>query len=135
MRVITAIVFLLVGASIYLFFRQNVIFLSWVDPDTLNCLQIKLSDNLNEPLTYVLLYCLPDALWYAALLMLQIPFYRYGIVNKLLFYVCVLLPYVLEILQYGGLMSGTFDWFDILTYTITLTILILCEKKHFCNLG
>lgn len=134
-RIIIAIVFLLAGASIYLFFRQNVIFLSWIDPDILNCLHIKVTDDTNVFLMYVFIYCLPDALWYAALLILQIPFYEYGLLNRLLLYMCILLPYAIEVLQYCRLMPGTFDWLDILTYFITSVILILCERNRFCRLG
>lgn len=132
-RIITAILFLVIGMCIYLLFRQDVIFLRWVDSDILDCLHVKISDNVSSGWVYMLLYCLPDALWYAALLILQIPFYRGGLLNRMLLYLCIVLPYIMEILQYIGLMPGTFDWFDILTYFITLIILLLCEKL-FSNL-
>ena len=133
-RIITAFALLLIGASIYLLFRQDAIFVSWIDADILQCLRIEMPDNYNGIFTYIFLYCLPDALWYAALLVLQKPFVRYGLLNKILFYVCVTLPFAMEMLQYLGLMPGTFDWFDILTYFITLIIILLCERVRFCNL-
>lgn len=133
-RIITAFALLLVGAIIYLLFRQDVIFVSWIDADILQRLRIEMSDNHNGIFTYIFLYCLPDALWYAALLVLQKPFVRYGLLSKILFCICVILPFTMEILQYFGLWPGTFDWFDILTYLTTLIILLLCEKILFCNL-
>lgn len=133
-RIITAFALLLVGAVIYVLFRQDAIFVSWIDADILKRLRIEMPDNYNGIFTYILLYCLPDALWYAALLVLQKPFVQYGLLNKILFYICVILPFAMEILQYFGIMPGTFDWFDILTYFITLTIILLCEKILFCNL-
>lgn len=133
-RTITAFALLLVGASIYLLFRQDAIFVSWIDADILQHLHVDIPDGCNRYIIYILLYCLPDALWYAALLVLQKPFIRYGLLNRLLFCICVILPFAMEILQYFGFMPGTFDWFDILTYFTTLIILILCERVHFCSL-
>lgn len=133
-KIITAFALLLVGAIIYLLFRQDAIFVSWIDANILQRLRIEMPDYYNGIFTYVLLYCLPDALWYAALLVLQKPFVRYGLLNKVLFYICVILPFAMEMMQYFGLIPGTFDWFDILTYFTTLIILLLCERLPFYNL-
>lgn len=133
-RIIMAFALLLVGAIIYLLFRQDAIFVSWIDSDIFQCLRVEIPDCYNGAFTYFFLYCLPDALWYAALLVLQKPFIQYGLLNKILFCICVILPFAMEVLQYFRIMPGTFDWFDVLTYFITLVILLLCERKHFCNL-
>lgn len=132
-RMVTAFALLLIGASIYLLFRQDAIFVSWIDADILRYLYIEIPNDCNSRIIYILLYCLPDALWYAALLVLQKPFIQYGLLSKLLFWACVILPFLMEILQYFGLMPGTFDWFDILTYFMTLITMLLCERIHFCN--
>ena len=130
----TALGLLLLGACIYLFFRQDVIFISWIEPDILNQIRIKLLENRNNYFIYVLLYCVPDALWYAALLILQIPFYRLGRLNKVLVHISIILPFAMEVLQYIGLIPGTFDWLDIFTYCLTFIIITLCKRKHSYNL-
>ena len=121
---------LFLGACIYLFFRQDVIFISWIESGILNRIQIRILENWNNYFTYILLYCIPDALWYAALLILQMPFYNLGILNKIFVYVCIILPFIMEALQYIRLLPGTFDWLDILTYCLTFIIITLCKRKH-----
>ncbi len=37
----------------------------------------------------------------------------------------LLLPFISEALQYNGIINGTFDWFDILTYAIIITVFVL----------
>ena len=37
----------------------------------------------------------------------------------------LLLPFLTEGLQYYGVIKGTFDWYDILTYLIVITLFIL----------
>ena len=37
----------------------------------------------------------------------------------------LLLPFITETLQYSGVIKGTFDWFDIIIYTIIITVFIL----------
>lgn len=130
-RITLSLILLIFGTSIYLFFRQDVVFLSWISKDVLDFLKndIPKIDNSDSLLVYFMLYCLPDALWYAALLTIQIPFYKYGAVNRFLTLVGILLPFVLEVLQYLMIIRGTFDLLDILTYLSTLIIITLCDRK------
>ena len=37
----------------------------------------------------------------------------------------LLLPFITEAMQYYGIINGTFDWFDILTYAIIITVFVL----------
>jgi hypothetical protein len=77
-----------------------------------------------------LLFCLPDMLWYTALLILQKQFYNKGGANKILFCLAVLLPFIFEFLQYLNYISGTFDILDIITYSLTfLIILTIWNRK------
>ena len=132
-RRLTAIILMAVGSLIYLVCRQDVIFISWIDHNLLNSIYLPISGHKHNILFYIFLYCLPDALWFASLLMLQIPFVRFGTQNKLIFLFSVLLPFLLETMQCLGLIIGTFDWLDIITYFITIIIFVLCERKQFIN--
>ncbi len=118
---------LIAGSTIYLLFRQNVIFLSWLDSDLLN--NIHIDTNSDNMCMYFVLYCLPDSLWYAALLTIQLVFDDNIEIKT--FGIIATTPFVLEIMQYADLMAGTFDWYDLITYLLTLLLFILCAKKHF----
>lgn len=128
-RIILSVNFLLAGSIIYLLFRQQVVFLSWISNDVLRTFNYAIPDLEYNLAAYFMIYCLPDALWYAALLIIQFPFIKYGCTNTILTFLSILLPFGLEILQYFGVIKGTYDVFDILTYLITLIIIILCDLK------
>lgn len=127
-NIYVAMLLLFAGSLVYLLFRQDVIFLSRVNQDVLHIFHISIerSDNI---LIYILLYCLPDGLWYAALLMSQVSFVQCGRMNKLWFGMAVALPFLLEALQGWHCIAGTFDLYDIITYLITLLIFMLCKKS------
>lgn len=91
--------------------------------------------DTKNPFNYFLVYCLPDALWYMSLLLLQTYFLvGKGLLNRLLIIIAIILPFLLEIFQYFEIISGTFDWYDILTYCLTLIFYLLCLKKLFLPL-
>lgn len=120
-----AIVLLLIGTGIYFFFRSPIIAFTLfnVAPEEY------IAGNTNNPFIYFAVFCLPDALWYMSLLLIQTIFLKEkGWLNRLLVAIAVSLPFLLEIGQYLGFISGTFDWYDILTYCLIL-ILFLCLKK------
>ena len=122
---LAAILLLLIGIGIYFFFRTPIIAFSIFHIEPLE----SIADNKNNPYIYFLLFCLPDALWYMSLLLVQILFLKEtGRLNRLLVGIAISLPFLLETCQYIGLISGTFDWFDIVTYFFTL-ILFLCLRK------
>ncbi len=127
-NIYVAMLLLFTGSLVYLLFRQDVIFLSRVNQDVLHIFHISIERNDNI-LIYILLYCLPDGLWYAALLVFQVSFIQYGNINKFLFGVAVVLPFLLEILQLVHCIPGTFDLYDITTYLTTLLIFMLCKKN------
>lgn len=124
---ILAIVCLLLGTGIYYLFRTPIIAFT-----KLHIAQVEiLTINKDNPFLYFLVYCLPDALWYMSLLLIQTFFLKEtGWLNALLVGVAISLPFLLEIGQCSGLIAGTFDWFDIITYCLTLT-LFLCIRKTF----
>lgn len=119
-----ALSFLVIGASIYAFFRVNIIFFDYFG-DPFISIKILLKDTF---LYNIFRYSLPDALWYGALLLIQNNIASKHIISKFLFYISVCLPFLLEILQYYRVIPGTFDIVDIIIYLLTL-ILFLCLRK------
>ena len=122
-----ALLLLLIGAVIYNFFRQPILVFS-----LLNICQHEIHIcNTENPLMYFFVFCLPDALWYMSLLLVQTFFLKEkGWLNRLLVGIAVSLPFLWEAGQYFGCVSGTFDWFDIITYCLTLIIFLLCVRKN-----
>lgn len=123
-------ILLTIGGIIYILFRTPIIAFTQLN---LNY-ERQIVFDVRNPFFYFLIFCLPDALWYMSLLLSQLLFVnKKGFVSRLLIYFAVASPFLLEIMQYFGFISGTFDWCDILTYCFTL-ILFLCLKKHFLRL-
>lgn len=120
-----ALSLLFIGTGIYYFFRIPMIVFTKFHIASGEYIVA----NTESSLIYFLVFCLPDALWYMSLLLIQTFFLNEtGWLNRLLVSIAISLPFILEIGQYLGLISGTFDWFDIITYCFTLT-LFLCLRK------
>ena len=122
---------LIIGFCIYLLFRQNVYFIE---------LLFGIHDgvcshwDLSHPLVYLTIYCLPDGLWYLALLNTN------DQIGKLLLkgrntcteslnLVVIGTPFLLEAGQGTGCLAGTFDVCDILTYVFILIMYYSWIKK------
>jgi hypothetical protein len=124
-----AIALLFLGFVIYITCRQDVVFGIFVCISPSN---VGLLEHLHIPLhytgnilSYIFLFCLPDALWYFSLLLLQKYFYKScSLWSKLLLVTAVLLPFVHELFQYFALLPGTFDMFDIYSYLLTLLVFL-----------
>lgn len=120
--------FLLMGTSIYLVFRRNVWFLSWIS------LWSVPSTEMEESVCVLFLkYSLPDGLWYASLLLFQTEFMGVSMSSRFVTGLCIILPFIWEIFQLLDILPGTFDPLDIAAYTLTL-IVISCfhfyHQKH-----
>ena len=124
---------LLAGSSIYLLFRQKVLFLSWISPDILALIHVSTPEPNSNILIYMLLYCFPDGLWYAALLILQSSLVNQEKTGKIMLLLSMLLPFMLEFAQLFELIPGTFDCYDLITYLIILILFIPCAKKLLFN--
>lgn len=121
---------LLVGALIYATCRQDAMFLMSVNPELLAKIKVEVDYTNCNLFMYLILFCLPDALWYMALLIVQTELYSgERLLEKVLFHLSIALPFILEMLQKVDFMPGTFDWFDIFTYLLTLMIFILCQRN------
>lgn len=125
---IIAILSLIIGAAIYALCRVDILFLEIIDDPFkyMKCIPNK------SVISYFIVYCLPDMLWYISLLLIQ---YKLGInlrASKIILYIAISLPFILEGLQYLHVIHGTFDWWDMLCYLLTL-ILFLCVKNLFLS--
>ena len=130
-RIYISFSLLLIGALIYASLRQNVLFMIHVPSELLAKIKIDIDYHNCSVVTYFIIFCLPDALWYAALLILQSAFFEQNIVGKSIFIISVIFPFLYEVMQKADVISGTFDPMDIFTYLFTLLILFLCQRKQF----
>lgn len=120
---------LLAGALIYATCRQEVLFLMPISPELLAKIKIEVDYANCGLITSWAIFCLPDALWYAALLIFQLGLCDGGLMAKLLLILSIASPFILETMQWFGVMPGTFDWLDVLTYLLTLIIFAICQRK------
>ena len=130
-QIVLAIVSLVMGCLIYLLFRQDILAMHWIgNPQWIEPFRINIRYDGNL-LTYVLLYCLSDALWFFSLLILQFQIFDKSIIlcNTLL-YSTIALPFILEALQYFKIIGGTFDILDIASYLIVLLIVLKIESHE-----
>ena len=119
---------LLAGSLIYATCRQEVLFLMPISPELLAKIKIEVDYANCNMFTSWIIFCLPDAFWYMALLTFQLKLCDGGFTEKTIFVLSIALPFILEAMQWLGLMPGTFDWLDILTYLLALTLFTLCQK-------
>lgn len=121
---------LLIGGMIYVVFRQDVIFLDHIPLAVLEKIRIEIDYSHCHWVVYLLVFCLPDALWYAALMIFQIWLYDGAIQSKMTFVFAASIPFVYETLQKFATIRGTFDWLDVGSYLLTLIIIVLCQRKQ-----
>ena len=126
-----AVLLLTIGSGIYLTCRQNVIFLAPLQGTKfLEFLKVDIQYEKVNVFIYFLLFCLPDSLWYAALLLLQRQFYNRNVaISEVLCYLAISLPFILEFLQYFKVITGTFDILDVSFYLLTFLIFIVLWNK------
>ena len=129
---ILAFVMLILGGCIYIFFREEVIFTSWI-PDSWLTILPNYSDKIDSDslLGHVFLYSIADALWYASLLLLDYRLRSNTLYSQVITLLAISSPYIIELLQLCHIMPGTFDWIDIIIYLLTLISFLLCSRK-FC---
>lgn len=125
---IIAIVCIALGGFIYLFFRQDIIAFGYLNSQVLDAIRRPVNVNGNVLFNYFL-FCVPDALWYLALLLLQFQYRQKCVASQVLLGGSILLPFLLEVLQYYGICRGTFDWYDMLSYLIVLILVLWIQKQ------
>lgn len=130
-RLLTSGLMIIIGTAIYIISRENIIFFDWVPQSVMHRLSIiEIEDT--SLWGYFIKYCLPDGLWYAALLIFQDTFLDKSTSGKIIYWICALLPFVWEIAQLHYAVSGTFDPMDLLVYLfvfIIFTLTCLFDRK------
>ena len=125
-KFVLALISFVIGCLIYLFYRQETFLVACL-PNEWVPSPCKLTFE-NIFLAYFFLYCLADGLWYFAFLQFQVLAFTGTNLSKLVLVFSTMLPFVLEVLQALGWIAGTFDWFDVITYGITLILIIWTNK-------
>lgn len=126
----------LLGGVIYILLRSKcIIFLSWLDAigatPVVDRLRLYTYGCISNEF---ILFSLPDGLWLLSYILIMGYVWHMDIRRTALF-VMPLAAFAIgcEILQRVGLVSGTFDWNDILAYCIAITIgfaiLIILNKQ------
>ena len=124
------------GCCIYLLFRSNSLYLyQW-------CSVMGLSDSIDFVrhavkdwnLPHVVRYSLPDGLYCAAyLIMVDAVWYNEKGLTK--YFVLSIVPAITitsEVLQYWGLVQGTFDAFDLVFYLVPSLVYSIVHLIHMC---
>ncbi len=125
-----SLLLLIPGTVIYIYMRQDIIFVQNLPFEFKT--QIPKEVCYGSP-RYLLIYCLPDALWYAALLLCQLALMSNRVVGKIILSTAIISPFVLELGQSVGLVNGTFDVLDILSYLFVLTFFMILWYKKSLN--
>jgi len=109
---------ILIGILVYVFWRG--IFL--VDPDQ-NV--FPLFHDANAP--NWIKYNLPDGLWMYAFLSTFFIIWRQQISKHFVAWIllAIILSFILEIFQAWLIIPGTFDWYDILSYALSVFIFVI----------
>ena len=140
-EVVVAVVMLIMGGAIYLLFRtQRLVLFRVIDTlgmtDIINSWRKEAASvNLQEWCVYVL----PNALWAGAYVLTMDAILRSNSRNTRLLVTgfIPLLGVVAELLQAVNIIPGTFDWLDIVAYTLPYIIYILnttsTKNQKICN--
>lgn len=118
--VVLGIFLLILGTVPYILWHQDVIFLNSIRI-WLPCVPALRHSGLND----FFIYNFPDGAWFLALLLIQ----RYIGTLKIFELCAIALAIILELGQYLGWISGTFDLLDLLTYIIIFILFKLCTTK------
>lgn len=123
---VSAMVALLLGAVNYFLFSPQIVLFYWLG---ISHTQSILADH--SPMAIFLKEYFSDAAWCTALCLVV----SYLSIHKHLTtrdrFLLLSLPFVSEAGQYFSIIPGTFDWFDMLTYLIVITI---CNSIFSLNL-
>ena len=133
-QVFLAALMLLFGCGIYLLFRSKSLYIyKW-------CAALGLSDNINT-LRYAISgwnmpdfvkYSLPDGMYCAAyiLIMDAIWYKEKGIMKYLVIFLVPVITVISEVLQYFGIVRGTFDYRDLVCYAIPLFTYLYYKNRN-----
>lgn len=78
-----------------------------------------------------MVYCLPDALWYASLMLMLQALSSNDVFGKIVYAIGAASPFILEAMQLAKLIPGTFDILDIVAYLTTIIIIEMKRIKQY----
>lgn len=111
------------GAMIYVCFRPtHLLLFKWIDRFGLLDFAYRLRLNLKDIPEWVV-YSLPDGLWTFSYCLFIGTIWNFNL--KKSFFFLVILPVFAvanEIMQYFHIVSGTFDWMDVMAFLIAFTL-------------
>ncbi|SMC75540.1 hypothetical protein SAMN06296427_10777 [Moheibacter sediminis] len=129
------IVSLLIGSAIYILFRTSTLkIFSWFEAIGINVIESNLRKKsvlISQYFPDWFLYSLPDGLWIFSYVCLMLSIWRKSISKQNTFWISIV-PLVAigsEILQFFGLVQGTFDMVDVLCYLIGFFLPFLILNK------
>lgn len=139
---IAASIALLAGVINYFLFRPHILFFDWlqIEPAT----PIVINSNF---VLYFLRGYFSDITWCVSLCLIIVALDRQICLSKYDKAFLLLVPFISEIAQYFSLFPGTFDWVDMLLYTVIILLLNIIFsfsiiplnmqkiKSHFFTLG
>ena len=133
-EIVLGVVFLMYGCAIYLLFRSKSLYIyQWCHSlgfaNTIDALRKHVQ---NWDVSDFVKFSLPDGLYSAAYLLI-IDAIWHNDSRAVKYFILSLVPFVTissELLQYVGLVKGTFDIHDLICYLIPPTIYIICIYNH-----
>lgn len=127
-RLVAAGLMIIAGAIIYLISRHDIIFFRWLPASIIAAFE-EYSIASSSPLGYFIVYCLPDGLWYGALLLVQSTLTGETFTSRIIYWISIALPFIWEIMQTHRAIPGTFDPLDLCVYFLIATIFITFSRQ------
>lgn len=132
-RAVWGLFFLLCGCCVYLLFRsETLIFFQWCGEVGMLTFVESLRSNVDGwTLPTFVKYSLPDGLYCAAYIILMDAIWdkQNGIVKYFFLSIVPVVAIADEILQYYGIVKGTFDIYDLICYVVPVLCYVFIEVK------
>lgn len=119
---------LIFGFLNYLFFQPNILLFSYFNIESSSHYQFK-----KNYISHFLRGYFSDVMWCIALCLITIVLSERNYLQLKGRLVIFILPFLLETAQYFGVIQGTFDWFDILTYFLIFLVFVLFNLNLLKN--
>ncbi len=114
-----ALISLLAGTVNYLLLRPDIILFK-ITGISVTALHIK-----NNFIQHFLTNYFSDIAWCFALCCIAFALAELNYIRLSGKILVLLLPFITEVLQYSKIINGTFDWFDVLIYSIIIILFVL----------
>lgn len=138
LRIITFLFPVILGGIIYIIFRtERLVMFRWFDYLNLSN-EITIIQNLREVFSFPgwFVYSLPDGLWVFSYTSISLEIWKHSITKQNIFWIFGIPAIAVssEFLQLFKLISGTFDFIDILFYVFGVIISYYISAKLIFNI-